>query len=244
MSRKGNRVKSLIALIAIFGGISMPVIAGADLPPAVNTAPESSAAGMSWHFEDVPAGQVPAGWRVEATNQKGSLPVWEVVKDSSAPSPDHALAMARPGRGSGGMFSFFGGTFNLCWTDKVSFLDGTVKTGFRAVKGREDQGGGVMWRVLDRDNYYVARFNPLEDNFRLYRVLNGHRKMLASATIRLPAGWHTLGITQKGSHMAGYIDGRKLLETSDGTFPSAGGAGLWTKADAVTLFDDFSVIAQ
>ena len=29
-------------------------------------------------------------------------------------------------------------------------------------------------------NYYVARFNPLEDNFRLYKVLAGKRIQLAT----------------------------------------------------------------
>ncbi len=238
MSRKGYRARKLIALMAVIGGVCVTGVIRAD------SAPASSQTGVSWHFEDVAVGQIPAGWRIDATNGKGSLPLWAVVRDASAPSPDHALAMAEPGHGWGGMFSFFGGAFNLCWTDRVSFLDGELRVRFRAVKGREDQGGGVMWRVRDGDNYYVARFNPLEDNFRLYRVLDGHRKMLASATIRLPAGWQTLRISQTGNRIAGFINGAKLLETTDDTFQSAGGVGLWTKADAVTLFDDFSVTAR
>jgi hypothetical protein len=34
----------------------------------------------------------------------------------------------------------------------------------KAVAGKEDQGGGLVWRAMDSNNYYVARYNPLEDN--------------------------------------------------------------------------------
>ena len=37
------------------------------------------------------------------------------------------------------------------------------------------------------------------------------------------------------------MNGEKLLEYEDDTFPESGGVGLWTKADAVTYFDDFTV---
>jgi len=33
------------------------------------------------------------------------------------------------------------------------------------------------------------------------------------------------------------LDGKKYLETKDDTFKEAGKVGLWTKADAQTLFD-------
>lgn len=196
----------------------------------------SHAAGMrTWTFDDVPVGKVPPGWRVGTTNPQGPLPTWAVVEDPGAPSDGHALAMLRPNHRSAG-------TFNLCWTDVVSFQDGTVEVKLKALRGHEDQGGGVVWRFRDPDNYYVARFNPLEDNFRLYVVRNGRRHQLASARVHLPAGrWHTLKIVQHGTRFEGDLDGRKLLEGEDDTFEGPGAVGLWTKADAVTAFDNFTV---
>jgi hypothetical protein len=35
--------------------------------------------------------------------------------------------------------------------------------------------------------------------------------------------------------------GEKLFEVDDTTFPGAGKVGLWTKADSVIHFDDFTV---
>ena len=194
----------------------------------------------AWDFENVAIGGLPTGWQAEATNPKGRLETWEVVVDPSAPSPDHVLAMTRPGES--GLFGHRGELFNLCWTRSAMFRDGRIQVRFKAVSGSEDQGGGIMWRVRDKDNYYVARFNPLEDNFRLYSVHDGRRRTLAGARIALPAGkWHSMTIVQHGDHYAGYLNGKKLLEGESALFPEAGGVGVWTKADAVTEFDDFSV---
>ena len=190
---------------------------------------------QQWNFEEVSLSQLPAGWKVEATNRKGPLAAWQVVKDKSASSGEKVLALHS-------INHEYAGTFNLCWTNAVSFLDGEVEVRFKAVKGKEDQGGGVIWRALDKENYYIARFNPLEDNFRLYYVRGGSRKMLASAQIRLPTDkWHTLKIAQHDNHILGYLNAQKLLDVEDNTFAKAGGVGLWTKADAVTSFDDFAI---
>ncbi len=196
-----------------------------------------------WRFEDAAIGGLPAGWQAGATNPQGKLETWAVVRDRSAPSPDHALAMKQPGESN--PFGRYGGMFNLCWTHSLAFRDGEIQVRFKAVSGREDQGGGIIWRVRDSNNYYVARFNPLEDNFRLYFVRNGHRKTLASAQVSLSAGqWHGMKIVQRGNHYSAWLDGKKWLEGSSDEFPDAGGVGVWTKADAVTEFDDFSVAAQ
>ncbi|HEC20721.1 MAG TPA: hypothetical protein ENI97_15515 [Gammaproteobacteria bacterium] len=189
----------------------------------------------SWHFEDVALGQLPAGWKSQTTHAQHGAPSWEVRKDPSAPSPDHVLALIRAADGGRG------GIFNICWTPTPVFRNGEIRVSFKAITGREDQGGGIMWRVRDRNNYYVARFNPLEDNFRLYTVHEGHRRMLASARVSLLPGWHRMHIVQQGDHYTAYLDGRKLLTGNNDLFPDPGGVGVWTKADALTAFDDFSV---
>jgi len=189
----------------------------------------------TWTFEDTAVGKLPAGWKVEATNQRGPLATWQVVADTTAPSGKQALALTKITRA-------FGGTFNLCWTDSVSFLDGEITVHFKAIKGEEDQGGGVVWRVRDKDNYYISRANPLENNFRIYYVKEGARRTLASARIKLTHGvWYELKIAHHSNHIEGFLNGEKMLTTSDSTFSRAGGVGLWTKADAETEFDDFAL---
>jgi len=106
---------------------------------------------------------------------------------------------------------------------------------FKAISGVEDQGGGPIWRIQDKDNYYIARANPLESNFRIYYVKDGARRILDSERVRVPSKqWHIIKIVHKGKKIKGYLNGEKLFEYEDDTFPESGGVGLWTKADAVT----------
>jgi len=196
---------------------------------------EQTTENINLSFDNVKTGQLPEGWKIEATNQKGPLATWKVIGDKTAPSGNKVLALTSPNHD-------FGGTFNLCWTSNIKFLNGEIKVMFKANTGIEDEGGGVIWRAKDKGNYYISRYNPLENNFRIYYVKDEARKILASARVKLPAGkWYELKITQDGKHITGYLNGKKYLEVDDNTFPESGGVGLWTKADAVTSFDDFTV---
>jgi len=85
-----------------------------------------------------------------------------------------------------------------------------------------------------------ARYNPLEDNYRLYKVENGKRTQLQSATITHSEGWHLLRVTMKDDRIECFYDGKKYLEGTDAAFKGAGKIGLWTKADAQSHFDDFT----
>lgn len=189
-----------------------------------------------WNFEDAQVGQIPAGWKAGATHQKGPFATWEVVSDLDNGKKAKVLGMTRANHD-------FSGTLNLCWTDGIKFKEGEIEVRFKAIKGASDQGGGPIWRVQDKDNYYIARANPLEGNFRVYYVRNGSRETLGSASVDIPAQkWHTIKIMHNGDHIEGYLNGVKYLDVKDSTFQEAGGIGLWTKADAVTYFDDLSVI--
>lgn len=186
----------------------------------------------SYTFEEFAPGELPAGWRVEATNPSGPLAVWRVVEERTGESGERVLALdeIRDGKTP---------TFNLLWTDRTRFKDGEIEVRVRSVSGEIDRGGGPMWRVRDKDNYYICRFNPLEENFRVYYVKEGKRHQLASA--KAPAEgppWREIRVRHVGERIECFLDGVRLLEASDSTFLDEGGIGLWTKADAATRFDD------
>lgn len=192
----------------------------------------------TFNFDKDAAGKVgglPGGWKAEGTNQKGPAATWEVARDKTAPSAPNVLALTKTNHDSGD-------TFNLCWNDKVKFTDGSIEVKFKPVSGKEDQGGGLMWRVKDKDNYMIARMNPLEDNFRVYYVKDGARKQIETATVKIAQGeWHTMKIEQHGDHIRCYLDGKKYLDATDNHLQGPGGVGLWTKADAVSSFDDLKI---
>jgi 3-keto-disaccharide hydrolase len=179
-------------------------------------------------------GKVPAGW-VAAQTGKGAGSVWKVVADPTAPSKT-GFALAQTAEGPNALF-------NLCVAEDTHFKDVEVKVAFKAIRGAKDQGGGIVWRYQDANNYYVARMNPLEDNYRLYHVVAGQRTQFGGKEgIKIPTGeWHTLTVKMVGERIECSLDGQKQIEAKDGTFPKAGKVGLWTKADAQSHFDDFQV---
>jgi len=188
--------------------------------------------GVRWTFEDAHVGQLPEGWSAAKTGTgKGS--VWKIVEDATAPAGRNVLAQTSA-EGPNALF-------NLGILDEGTHGDVQISVSFKAVAGKIDQGGGPIWRYQDENNYYICRHNPLENNFRIYRVIDGKRTQLASADVQAEAGtWHTISVTMKGDKITCAINGKKL-EVRDDTIAKPGKVGLWTKADAVTHFDDFQV---
>lgn len=193
----------------------------------------ADAMSLRWDFEDQAPGQPPKGWTAAKTGEgKGSE--WKIVEDASAPKGAKVLAQTSS--------EAPGSLFNLCVAEEASLRDVDLSVAFKAVTGEGDQGGGPMWRYRDPNNYYIARMNPLEKNYRVYKVVNGMRTQLGSATVEAPAGkWHTIRVVHKADHIQCYLNGKPLLAVKDDTFKEAGKIGLWTKADAVTYFDDLQV---
>jgi hypothetical protein len=192
---------------------------------------------ISWDFDAVPEGRLPADWQVEATGQDTPTADWHVTTDNTAPLGPGVLQLTATNHTQRGVF-------NLCWTDRLVFHEGRIAVFLRANSGTIDQGGGPIWRVKDRNNYYIARYNPLEQNVSIYYVKNGRRIMLAySGRLELDDAWHLLAITHKGDRVRVYLDGKMMLMANAGNhLPEPGGIGLWTKADAATTFDDLTVI--
>jgi hypothetical protein len=67
--------------------------------------------------------------------------------------------------------------------------DGAIEVRLKAMAGSIDQGGGIVWRVRNRDNYYITRWNPLENNIRLYHVFKG-------SAVSWPVPMSRLGLIQ------------------------------------------------
>ena len=185
----------------------------------------SHAAGLV-DFDSAKPGALPDGWIAGVTG-RGS-PRWSVEPDATAPSKPQVLKQS----GSG--------TFPWCVVKAASIENGFVEVKFKPVSGKEDQAGGVVWRWKDGDNYYVARANALEDNVSLYYTEGGSRKTIKYVDAPVPRNaWHTLRVEFAGRHVKVILDGTARIEVDDDRIKGAGAVGVWTKADSVTLFDDF-----
>jgi hypothetical protein len=186
----------------------------------------------AFKFSKEEVGRVPSGWKVEKTG-RGEGSEWKIVEDDTAPSKS-GVVLAQTAKSPGGVF-------NICVADDTNYKDVELSVSFKAVAGESDQGGGFVWRYKDHNNYYISRMNPLEDNFRVYKVVAGKRTQLGGKEgVKVNAGeWHKLKVEVKGNRMEGYLDGQRMWEITDDTYQDAGKVGLWSKADAQSHFDEF-----
>ena len=179
------------------------------------------------NFDADTVGALPNGWIAGVTG--GGSSRWIVEADQSAPSKPNVLKQS--GRGA----------FPWCVLRGSTLADGFVEVKFKPISGSEDQAGGVVWRWKDGDNYYVARANALEDNVSLYYTAGGKRVTLKYVDAPVARSrWHTLRVDFAGKGIRVTLDGRRYIDIDDDQIVGAGSVGVWTKADSVTAFDDFS----
>jgi hypothetical protein len=191
---------------------------------------------LTYNFDGDRAGSLPSNFHSARTGQ-GMESQWAVLADPSAPSKPNVVAQT-----SADSTDY---RFPLLIADEGSFRDLDLTVKFKAVSGEVDQAAGLVFRLKDANNYYIVRANAREDNYRLYRVVAGRRRVFAGANLEVTSGqWHELRVDSIGNKIICYYDGTKKIEAIDDTFRDAGKVGLWTKSDSVTYFDDLRVLAK
>ena len=219
--------KAFLGSVAALASLLVGATVGASAAEAAAT--ESSRI----DFETGTIDASPPGFTAELTG-KGKPVRWVVLEDASAPAGPKVLAET-----SGDSTS---NRFPLAVLNGFEAKDVEVSVRFKPVAGKVDQAAGLMVRLQDADNYYIARANALENNVRLYRVVDGRRQQFAGVDVPVPNGrWQTLTLRVEGEQFAVALDGRELFQATDQTFSQAGRVGLWTKADSLTHFDDLVV---
>jgi hypothetical protein len=188
-------------------------------------------------FEESAVGVLPAGWSADKTGA-GEEIKWAIAADGN----NKVLAQLAKNNPNS--------HFNVVTLDSISARNVALKTRFKAISGSKDQGGGFVWRYRDARNYYIVRANPLENNVVLYKVENGKRTDLPligkgrtyGAEAKVPTKtWNELEMVAQDDLFTVKVNGRELFRVKDATFPQAGKVGFWTKADAVTYFDDLEI---
>jgi len=199
---------------------------------------ETKTADTTFSFGNCEKGKIPENWTQTFTGKTGEKPNWKIVDDQG----NKVLAQLSKDNPNY--------HFNVIVFDEFELKDVVMSAKLKGVDGSMDQGGGFVWRYADADNYYVVRANPLEDNVVLYKVKNGKRTDLPIVgkgrtygvdVESLGSGWNNLKLVVKGDLFTVYLNGKQIFEVEDSTFTGAGKIGLWTKADAVSYFDDFQV---
>ncbi len=200
------------------------------LAPTVPLAAQT--ADRVWNFDRDAAGTPPQGFTLARTG-RGTIGQWVVMKEATAPSQPNALAQTSQDKTDY--------RFPIAIAESTSYKDLALSVRFKAISGKVDQGAGLIFRLKDKNNYYVVRANALEDNFRLYHVVHGRRIQFAGTNFKVTSQqWHEIKVEARGDEFKCYFDGQLKFSAKDSTFKDAGRIGLWTKADSVIYFDDLT----
>lgn len=185
-----------------------------------------------YSFDSDVVGKAPGGFTSYATGG-GPAGKWVITEMSDAPSSKYVVVQADADPTDT--------RFPVLIADSGDYADLDVSVKGKATSGKIDQGIGLVFRFRDPKSYYVVRANALENNVRLYKMVNGKRLQFAGANAKVSTGqWHTLRVVAKGDHITCWFDGKQLIDSHDKTY-ATGKVGLWTKADSVIAFDDLTV---
>lgn len=178
-------------------------------------------------FDKLAVGVAPAGWQCGVSGRGD--PKWLVELDETAPSKQNVLKQSGQA------------TFPWCTKNGTSLKNGFAEVKFKSIAGREDRAGGIVWRFTGPRSYYVARANALENNVSLYYVWLGLRRTIQYVDAPVPPNqWNTLRVEFEGEQIKVVLNGKTYIDVRDSHISGAGQVGVWTKADSVTAFDDFS----
>ena len=210
-------------------------------PTSNDAAPPMPSKALTYDFDSAPTGQMPPGFTAALTGA-GAPGEWRVQQVDDAPSGRQVLAQLSDDRTNA--------RYPHLVRDDASARDADISVRFKTLSGAVDASAGIVFRYQDRGNYYVVRANALEDNVVAYKTQNGKRSNIGVSSKGGAYGvetevphqqWNTLRVIANGPVFEVFLNGRKLFETEDTTFTTPGKIGVWTKADAVTQFDDLSV---
>ena len=232
-------------------------LSAGDSSGAHTSVPDEANSRQVWNFDTDSAGGLPknfvvgmlvdsrpaGGWKVidmkkfpsflHGLNRRERTRITKVLQTNGPPSPPHVFAQLK-NKG-------FEHDYPVVLIEETTAADLDLEVAFLPVAGKGDMGGGLVWHAQDHQNYYITRANPLEQNIRFYRVVKGVRHKLANFDqIISVKKWHTLRVVVRDNHFQIIYDGQSVLDVRDDTF-KAGRIGLWTKADAVTYFDNLQL---
>ena len=172
-----------------------------------------AANGTIVNFRHFRRGRSPAGLDSRRRPITATPARWEVRQDQSAPTPPYVLAQVSNDPTDD--------RFPACLLDGMNFRDGEISVRIKPLSGREDQGGGVVWRYRDENNYYLVRANATNNTVAVFRVQHGQRVAIQPGVKHdVPANaWSILKVVARGNRYQVYVDHRRIMEGATAPSP-------------------------
>ena len=216
--------------------------------------PSGSHGGARHHKEDFAkiggVGPIKPPWKFGSTQDAARVypkgePYWEIVeyRGGYSSATEFGVRLFKRTVITHALRQSGWGAHVWCVKSDTKIRDGYVEVLGKYVSGDIDRTIGVVWRFQDEKNYYIARTDGIEDSVVVFKVIDGlrSRALGRSRLIHMPADvWNLLRVDFSGNRFRVMWNGKALYTVTDDDITKAGAVGLWTKADSVTLYDNFS----
>lgn len=186
-----------------------------------------------WNFDQDKAGGAPAGWKAVEGE-------WQVIPDQSAPSKPnvYGLPAGRLLTSLTHALEYYPMTVQI---DPTEYSDFTLEAQFKSAGGRFDCSGGLIFRYVDANNFYLLSAGCPNDYFALSRMSGGKIEGLKQSVVPTDKDtWYKLKVTAQGGHFMCY-DNSKMIFDFDDSKIKKGKIGLWTRDDSQAEFDDVTI---
>jgi hypothetical protein len=193
----------------------------------------------TWNFDSYPENSsVPNTFVHIDTGGMQAKGTWAVKTDETAPSKPNVLArLSNNKTGSG---------YHMLIQAEGAYSNFEAGVKFKIMSGREQQVAGLIVRFEDTSAYFVLQADAMNHRFSLCRAQPGIIVCTQDTYVSITIGqWHSITVQVAGAGgepgIAGYLDGKRLLQRYDQHYMGGGQIGLWTKGDSTVYFDDLGV---
>lgn len=224
MMHEGRRKRYIIAAGISVTAISIALYFAGEANPYKNS--------ETWNFDSYEVNSVPDGFLSMQTGT-GEKATWIVKADGSTTSAPNVIAQLST--------NYTESSYKILMIPEQGYSNFKVSVKFKIISGEKEQAAGLVFRLQDRNHYFVLAADALNDRFSLCRAEPDRLICTQDVTVNIAADqWYTITAHVASQGVAGYLDDKLLIQRYDQHY-TTGAIGLWTKGDSVVHFDDLKI---
>ncbi len=221
---EGRKKRYIIAAGIAAAAISAALYFAAEANPYKNS--------QAWNFDSYEANSVPDGFLSMQTGI-GEKAKWIIKADSSTTSVPHVIAQLSTKDTESG--------YKILMIPEQGYSNFKTSVKFKIISGENEQAAGLIFRLQDRNHYFVLIADALNDRFSLCRAEPDRLICTQDVNANIETDqWYTITAHVAVQGIAGYLDDKLLIQRYDQHYMT-GAIGLWTKGDSVVHFDDLKI---
>jgi hypothetical protein len=186
-----------------------------------------------WNFDQDKAGESAPDWQ-------NLVDSWQVIPDATAPSQPNTYGLP-PGRTLTTLLHLLNYYPMAVVKDPTEYGDFTLEASFKSAGGRFDCSGGLLFRYVDAQNFYVVAAGCPSDYFQFSRMYKGKLEMIKQQVVPTDRDiWYKIRVEAQGNRFTFYDNDKQVFDADDSKI-AKGRIGLWARDDSQARFDNVTL---